>query len=262
MEPQLEQIKTEIVTFISSTVGDAGANGVVVGLSGGIDSSLVATLCVRALGKEKVLGLIMPEEHQKDGGHTMNAVALAEKLGIEHKLIVISPMVAELEKHLPKNAGELSKANIRPRVRMALLYEHSNALNLLVAGTGNKSEETIGYFTKWGDGGVDFLPIGNLYKTHVRALARQVGVPQGIIDAPPTAGLWHGQTDEGEMGVSYEKLDRILYCLVELKLTEKGAAEKSGEEFETVRKVAGMMRKAGHKLRVPPVCKVRAPRLL
>ncbi len=242
----------KIESFIKARVKAAGADGVVVGLSGGVDSALVATLCVRALGPKKVLGLAMPEE----GQDAKAAQGLAKKLGIACEVISITPIVKALEtacaSHGTKN--HLPAANLRARARMTLLYFHSNSLNRLVAGTGNKSEALQGYFTKYGDGGVDFLPIGGLYKTQVRALARELGVPKAIVEAVPSAGLWKGQTDEEELGVKYAVLDKVLHAVRDLKQSPKEAAKATGVSLAVVNKILSRVKAARHKLEMPPVC--------
>ncbi len=209
------------------------AKAVVVGLSGGIDSAVVAALCAKALGPKNVLALIMPERKDK---HFRDAVAIAKQLGIEYKVINIAPIAREFDKACrPK--GKKARANIRPRIRMALLYYYSNLLGRRVAGTGNKSEISIGYFTKWGDGGADFFPIAHIYKTRLPKLARELGIPEHIIKKKPSAGLWRGQTDEGELGLSYGVIDAAL----------RGKRKNA--------KVARWKREAAHKRRMPPMLK-------
>jgi len=183
------------------------AKAVVIGLSGGIDSAVVAALCTKALGKKNVLALIMPEKRDQ---HYKDALAYAKQLGIEYKVIDIAPIVKQFDK-VCKPANKKARANIRARVRMTLLYYYSNLLDRRVAGTSNRSELEIGYFTKWGDGAADFLPIAHLYKSQVNGLARELGVPEKIIRKKPTAGLWRGQSDEGELGISYAELDAALH---------------------------------------------------
>ncbi|MFC2174266.1 NAD+ synthase [archaeon] len=206
------------------------AKAVVLGLSGGIDSAVVAALCAKALGKKKVLALIMPE--RKDS-HYKDAVAFAKALGIEYKVIDIKPIVREFDKRCTP-ADKTARANIRARTRMTLLYYYSNLLNRRVAGTGNKSEKEIGYFTKWGDGAADFFPIAHIYKTDLPVLARKLGIPENIVRKKPSAGLWRGQTDEKELGISYEKIDAAL----------KGKKKSA--------KVTRWKKQARHKKKMPP----------
>ncbi|MCZ7370997.1 MAG: NAD+ synthase [Candidatus Methanoperedens sp.] len=219
MNQDYHNIRDKIVAFISSKVSEAGTSGAVIGLSGGIDSTLTAYLAVEALGRENVLGLLLPEKGITSDLDIDDAKEIADILGIDHKLIEISEILASYSKVLPDfdEKNLTANGNLKARIRMCILYYHANLMHRMVAGTGNKTELLLGYFTKYGDGGVDIEPIGGLYKTQVRGLARYMGVPAHIIDKTPTAGLWPGQTDEGELGVSYEVADLILSKLVDEK---------------------------------------------
>ena len=177
----------------------AKAKGIVMGLSGGVDSCVVAALAKKAVGRNRLLALILPcGSHVSD---LADATAMARKFKIKTETIDLTGVYSNLLKILPSAKG-LAKNNLKPRLRMLVLYYFANKLNYLVCGTGNKSELMVGYFTKHGDGGVDILPIGGLLKKQVRALAEELGIPGNIINKPPSAGLWHGQTDEGEMGIT------------------------------------------------------------
>lgn len=214
------------------------------GLSGGIDSSLVAALCKKGLG-DNVLGAIMPcESASRDEG---DALKFAERLGMKTVTVRLDAVYSTLLQVLGKDS-KLARANLKPRLRMAALYFLANTRAYLVAGTGNKSEIMTGYFTKYGDGGVDFLPLGSLYKTEVRELARELDLPEDIIDKPPSAGLWDGQTDERELGISYEELDRSLLAV------ETGNMEDVNSE--TVRKVEALVAGSAHKRSSLPVFEV------
>lgn len=209
-----------IVQWLRDRAQAAGAHGFVVGLSGGIDSAVVARLCQMAT-PNRVLGVILPcYSHTQDEA---DARLLAKTFGIPATRVDLSPvfdaLTGELHsavKGLPQSVHvtdikqQMPEANIKPRLRMTSLYFIANSLNYLVAGTGNRSEITLGYFTKYGDGGSDVLPIGNLLKSEVRAMARELGVPAPIIEKAPSAGLWIGQTDEAEMGFTYEMLEDYL----------------------------------------------------
>ena len=204
---------TEIVEalseWIKAEVERAGMKGAVLGLSGGLDSAVVGSLCVRALG-EAALGVIMPcESDPEDVEHARLA---AEATGLRTELVPLDAALAALEGALSESTPN-ARANLKPRLRMTVLYHYANRLSYLVAGTGNRSEIMAGYFTKFGDGAADFLPLGGLYKTEVRELARELGVPKEITTKPPSAGLRKGQTDEGELGMSYEELDRALAAI-------------------------------------------------
>jgi len=208
----LEKTVEKLTNFIRDVVERANAKGVVVGLSGGIDSSVVATLCVKALGKERVLGVIMPER-DTDPRDVEHAKMVAEKLGIKYIISDITDILKAFGAggYVPtREFDRIVDGNLKARIRMCILYYFANKRKLLVAGTSNKSELYMGYGTKYGDLGSDFLVIGNLFKSEVRELARYLGVPQEIIDKPPSAGLWKGQTDEDELGITYELLDKIL----------------------------------------------------
>jgi NAD+ synthase len=181
----------------------------VIGLSGGVDSALVAALAVKALGKENVFGLMMPA-----GNSAIDleyAKRCAEQLGIKYEVIDLQPIVKVCEANTHDLfCSKIDAGNLKARLRMIHLYAAARRHKGIVLGTGNKSEDMIGYFTKYGDGGVDILPIAQLYKTQVWKLAKKVGVPDCIVKRIPTAGLWPGQTDEGELGIKYADLDKIL----------------------------------------------------
>lgn len=201
---------SRIAAWIRREIRGAGASGAVIGLSGGVDSSVTAALCVHALGKRRVWGFLLPCHTAP--AEIQDARLVARELGVRFRLHDLGPVYDSLVRLLP-GLSALARANLKPRLRMLALYAHANSRNALVVGTGNKSELLAGYFTKYGDGGVDLLPIGNLYKRQVWELSRELGVPERIITKPPTAGLWEGQTDEGEMGITYRELDGILEAL-------------------------------------------------
>jgi NAD+ synthase len=198
------------LTFIRQQVEGAGAKGVVVGISGGIDSALTAALCVRALGKERVIGIWMPIESQKVHGE--DAVRLAKAIDLNLKTVDLGAAYRAVSSAIGmiQPLGDKSGGNTKARLRMTTLYAVANELGFLVADTCNRSEIYIGYMTKGGDGLADFNPLASLTKHQVRILAQYLGVPQTIISKPPTADLWAGQTDEQEMGFTYEELDRFL----------------------------------------------------
>ena len=190
-----------IEEWVRKVVSEAFVSGVVVGLSGGLDSAVSAALCAGALGSENVLGLIMPCGSMPSD--TDDGASIAEHLGIGYRIIDLSPVLQTLIGELD-DTSVLNIANIKSRLRMTMLYGHSSGR--LVLGTSNYSEILVGYWTKWGDGAADFLPIGRLYKDEVRELAVVLGLPSWVIDRVPSAGLWPGQSDEEEMGVSYKDI--------------------------------------------------------
>ncbi len=209
-------------------------NGLVLGVSGGVDSAVVAYLASNAIGKEKVHGLMMPYDNQsiEDGE------LVAKTLGINYEIINIKPIVESYKSVTEFFEEQLPEGNLRARVRMCLLYGYANKHGCKVIGTGNASEAAVGYFTKWGDGAVDLQPILHVYKTEIWELAKQLGIPEKIITKVPSAELWDGQTDEGELGISYNELDNIL----------KG--EKI-EDKKLVEKVENMFKNSKHKRRLP-----------
>jgi NAD+ synthase len=200
-----------IVEFIKDQVEAAGAGGAVLGLSGGLDSATVAFLAVRALGPDRVFALLLPEAKVTSRDDLEDARKVASILKIETKEIEISKVLDCYSEVLPMaEAPPVVNGNLKARVRMTILYWHANLLGRLVLGTGNKTEIMLGYSTKFGDAAADIFPIAGLYKDEVRDLARRLGVPNRIIDKAPTAGLWPGQTDEGELGISYDDANAIL----------------------------------------------------
>jgi len=233
-----------ISEWIKEKVEEAGAEGVVLGLSGGVDSSLTAALAKKALG-DKVLVLLMP--CHSDPTDLEHARRMATQFDIETEYVDLGPVFDRLMASLPRGS-DMAVANLKPRLRMATLYYFANSRNYLVAGTGNKSELTAGYFTKYGDGGADLLPLGDLLKSQVRELARELGVPEVIITKPPSAGLWAGQTDEEEMGITYDELDRTIAAI------ERGDA--SGCDEATLERVKAMRAASEHKRQPIPICKI------
>ncbi len=247
-ELDYDSVIEKLVSFIAQKVDEAKVKGVVIGISGGIDSATTAYLAVKALGKDRVLGLIMPYYETQD---VKDAKLVCDELGIEYRVINIKPVVNSFENTLSINLDEKSRGNIMARTRMILLYAHANARNLLVLGTSNRSELLTGYFTKWGDGASDYAPLINLYKTEVWEIARRLGVPDRIIEKKPSAGLWEGQTDEDELGISYRLLDEILYRLVDLKMSEEKIAKELEISPDIVQYVKNLMQKSTHKRRLP-----------
>lgn len=241
----MEQLATRISEWLREQVEAAGAKGLVVGLSGGIDSACTAALAKRAVGDE-VLAVFMP--CHSDPLDIEYARMVVDTLDIEMITVDLGANYDALLERLPP-AGRMAAANIKPRLRMTVLYYLAAARNYLVAGTGNKSELMIGYFTKYGDGGVDLEPLGELYKGQVRELARVLDVPPPIIDRPPTAGLWAGQTDEGEMGLTYDLLDATL-AMVE-------AGETQDADPAALAQVTSMIASSEHKRNIPPAFSMR-----
>jgi NAD+ synthase len=236
-------MRKKIVNWMKKCLKDAGCQGVVLGLSGGVDSACVAALSKEAVGKNKVLAFLLPCHSQPQDNK--DARLLAKRLQIKTKTINLSGIYDNLLKILPA-ANRLAVANLKPRLRMLVLYYFANKLDYLVCGTGNKSEIMVGYFTKHGDGATDILPLGDLLKTQVKRLAKELNIPQRIIDKPPTAGLWSGQTDEGEMGITYPELDDILVRL--------GSKRKQISSPEKVARVKQMIKRSAHKRQGAKIC--------
>jgi NAD+ synthase len=204
----LEKTRKSISNFIKDYVEKSQQNGIILGLSGGIDSALVVSLAVDALGPERVQVMLMPVEKEKDERNIADAKSLIQQLGITYDLFELRNAINAFK---PLNLNRIALGNVAARLRMITLYAKANNNSLLVAGTGNRTEILTGYFTKYGDGACDLLPIANLYKINVRGLAKHMNVPDPIINKAPSAGLWENQTDEGEMGLTYNELDTILF---------------------------------------------------
>jgi len=244
----IENEINKITSFIRNIFRDSKAKGIVVGLSGGIDSSTTAALCTRAVGKENVIGFILPcysEESDQD-----DALLLIKYLGIQYKIIDVSKIYdTYLELVLEaQDVKELAKANLKPRIRMSTLYFFANQMNYLVAGTTNKSEQLLGYFTKYGDV-ADFYAIKHLYKKYVRLIAQFLRIPPKIIQRTSTAGLWEGQTTEGEISeqlgfsITYKELDDMLEHL------EKQDFDTSDESYQ---RLFALVQKNTHKSQLAP----------
>ena len=257
----LEETSTIIKDFIRAYVNNAGFKSVVIGLSGGIDSAVSAVICGETLGKENTHCIFMPTEttSDEDGRHTQ---LLVKNFDLKCQYIDITSTVNHVCEVCLEKPDKMTLANIKARVRMILLFAYANTKKSLVCGTGNKSELLIGYFTKYGDGGVDFLPLGELYKTQIFELAKYLNIPEELINKPPTAGLWDGQTDEKEMGMSYKNLDKILYGLEQKLDVEEISKIVNVDRFE-VERIRQMRIKSQHKRSTPSIPKIweRTPSL-
>lgn len=256
LDRNYEKIERNLVDWIREKVGAAGCQGAVIGLSGGIDSSVTSLLCQKAF-PQNTLGIIMPCLSNPED--KVDAVKHAEKFGIKYKEIDLSSpyqkLLQTINQYDPESDLEdlidnqnlaaaqgrqkLALANLKPRLRMSLLYYYANLNNYLVVGTDNRSELKLGYFTKYGDGGIDIAPLGNLVKLEVKGLARQMGIDQKIITKKPSAGLWDGQSDQDEIGLSYREID---YYIVD------GEADA-----ETAAKIEKISAANQHKLELPAV---------
>lgn len=250
--PKLDVKKTkdDIVEFVQNKVSEANADGLVVGLSGGIDSTLAAFLACEAVGKDNVFGIVMPSTTTPTEDK-LHGTVIAQLLGINYKEIAIDSILNEFLSVTQLEEDKLSIGNLKARIRMSIIYFYANSKNYLVSGTGNKSEILIGYFTKHGDGACDIEPIGDLYKTDVYQLAKYLEIPQEIIDKPPRAGLWNNQTDEDEIGMTYELLDKILYRNLEKDIDANSIADELDIEVNDVNDIINRVYRNKHKSTVP-----------
>jgi len=248
----LPSVETRIKRFIKDYVEKCGAEGVVLGASGGLDSCTTAALASLSLGGHKVLGIAMPEEETYNTTNIQHAKLLAKKFGFDLQIVDISSTLKACFQSIPvyDATDKLSKGNVKARIRMVYLYYYANKLNRLVCGTSDKSETMMGYFTKWGDGAADISPIMDLYKTQVRQLALHVGVPAEIVAKPPSPGLWPSQLAEKELGIKYETLDLILFGL-EHFMKPKEIAEELNLPIKLVEDVKRRWLSAEHKRRLP-----------
>jgi len=249
-EAFVEEVLTE---FIREELLKAGFKRAVVGLSGGVDSALSTFLAAKALGAENVVAVAMPYKTSSPSS-LEDARLVAKTLGVRYEEIDITPQIDAYYERFP-DASPLRRGNKMARERMAVLYDVAQREKALVLGTSNKSELLIGYSTRWGDGAHDLNPIGDLYKTQVWQMASFVGVPERIVKKPPSADLWPGQSDEGEIGISYQTLDQILLAYVDLRL-QRREIEKLGFEPELVGRVLSMVRTSQYKRKMPIICKI------
>lgn len=255
--PRLE-INTELATriltgFIRDGVTKAGMSRAVIGLSGGIDSAVSAYLSARALGAENVLALRMPYR-SSSADSLSDAEAVIEDLGIPHLTLPISDMADPLIKRFPE-MSKLRQGNIMARLRMIMLYDQSMAWGGLVMGTSNKTEFLLGYSTIYGDSGVALHPIADLYKYQIRQMARYLGLPRSVIDKPPSADLWVGQTDEDELGFSYDQADQVLFLLVDERYTVAEVAQE-GFDRDFVARIWERVKANHYKRTMPNIAKL------
>lgn len=247
-----------IRSFIRSEIENSGCKGIVIGISGGIDSSVVAKLAIDAIGNHNVLGIAMPVSNLSEDKDMKDTIRIINHLSMCYEIIDISAIlnsymmsIESLQRCSGIKGNEKDKGNLMARIRMSILYYHANMMNMMVVGTGNRTEMLLGYFTKYGDGGVDIEPIGNLYKTQVIKLAKYLGIPDSIINKPPSAGLWKGQTDEDEIGMSYSLIDSILVNVLDEKNPISTTANYLDIDIGVVRNLLGMIEKNKHKSEAP-----------
>ncbi|MBV0924915.1 NAD+ synthase [Halomicroarcula limicola] len=255
-------VESALVAFVRDRVEAAGAAGVVVAMSGGLDSTVTVALAVEALGSDRVLGLALPC-HKTDASAAMEAGAVADHLDIDFERVHLRPLLHQFDQSVaplldPEETDETTPTvdralgNAVARFRMVCAYYAANRTNRLVLGTANRSELLLGYLTKYGDGAADLCPLGDLYKTEVRDLAEHLGVPERIVEAEPTAGDYPAQTDAADLGAPYETIDPFLERLVDRGLPTAAAAEGLDLDSETAERLARMYRQSAHKRAVPP----------
>ncbi len=239
-----QSVQNKIEGFLSDEVLQRGSSGVIFGLSGGIDSAVIAAICAKSL-KEKSLALLMPDSKVTPRTDTEDALKLVDNLGLDYKLIDISLVHSEYSKYLEPNP--LALGNLRARIRSNILYYYANSKNLLVLGSSDRSEYLIGYFTKFGDGAADLLPIVSLYKTQIREFAKSLGMPDSIISKKSSPSLWQGHIAEDEIGLSYEEIDLILYCMTDKNLSLQETASLAEVDLLLVDKIHKLYKKSEHK---------------
>ena len=257
LEIDFAEVEKRICRFIKEYVKNAGAKGIVLGLSGGIDSGTIATLSSLAVGAENVLGLMLPEEENFSQKDIDDAQAVADLFKIKTQLCDMSQVLRCFYKGIPvfDLNDRLCKGNVKARTRMIYLYYYANKQNKIVCGSSDKSETMMGYFTKWGDAAADIAPIMDLYKTQVRKLAIHLGIPRELALKPSTPALWPNQTAENELGIRYETLDLILYGL-ERFMTTNEIAEQLGTQKTIVEAVKSRWLANEHKRRMPLAPKI------
>jgi len=246
-----------IVGFIRRQMEQAGFSRLVIGLSGGVDSATVAYLAARAIGADNLLAVRMPFRTSSEASET-DAMRVVNALGCRTERVDITPMVEPMLALIEDSdaaALNVRRGNVMARQRMIVLYDRSAAEDALVMGTSNKTEALLGYGTLHGDMAAALAPIGDLYKTQLRAVARQLGVPEQVVQKPPSADLWPGQTDEGELGRSYDMLDRTLYALVDRRWTVD-RCERAGLPRDLVESVQQRVARMEFKRQLPPVAKL------
>lgn len=246
-----DEAAERVRAFYRDQLEATGADGYVVGVSGGLDSAVAVTLAAEAVGSDAVTGMVLPGE-PSDPEHMADARELIDELGVEGRDIDIGPIVEEFQSGTPYEAGHVAMGNVRARVRMVFTYLETNVDGGLVVGPDNRSEYLLGYFTKYGDGAADVRPLADLYKTEVYDLARAIDLDERFVEKTPTAGLWEGQTDEGELGASYATIDPILRSYVDRDRSIEETADRVDADRETVERFARMVEETRHKREPAP----------
>ena len=246
-------IEKKISSFIAESVLEYNLNGLVIGLSGGIDSSVVLELACKTLPRHNILGLIMPCDGITPKNDSDDALEMAKDKGIDYRVININSIHEIFMKNLISD--KIASGNLNARIRMSLLYYHANLMDRLVIGTGDKSEIRLGYYTKYGDGGIDLLPIGDLYKLQIRKLAAHLKIKSEIINKKSSPQLWKNHSAEDEIGISYELIDSVLICMDE-SMNDEEISNKLNIEKKIVARISQMEDKSNHKRILPKICKM------
>lgn len=241
-------IANRIESSLKEHIVKSNVNGLIFGLSGGIDSAVIANICAR-VSKEKSLALIMPDSKISPKEETDDALHIVESLKLDYKMIDINLIYPKYLEFVETDQRALG--NLRARIRANILYYYANVKNFLVVGSSDKSEFLIGYFTKFGDGSADILPIVSLYKTQVRGLARMLGIKESIITKKSSPNLWHGHVAEDEIGASYEEVDSVLYCIVDKNMTITEAKQITNIDQNKVDRIYQLYEKSQHKRMMP-----------
>ena len=246
-------VEKKITAFIAEAVINSNLNGLVIGLSGGIDSSVVLELACNTLPRHNILGLITPYDGITPQNDIDDALEMAKDKGIDYRVITINSIHDSFMKNLADD--KIASGNLNARIRMSLLYYHANLMNRLVIGTGDKSEIKLGYYTKYGDGGIDLLPIGDLYKLQIRKLATHMKIKSEIINKKSSPQLWKDHSAESEIGISYELIDSILVCIEE-SIDTKEICNILNIEKKLVDKIILMIDNSNHKKILPKICEI------
>jgi NAD+ synthase len=246
-----DRIETQLARFLE----ESGCEKFVIGLSGGLDSSTAVTLAVKAVGKSRVIGLFLPDSKVTPPEDIHDAEKLAKKIGIRTYTVDLTAILSCFSAATPFFQGEskVANGNLRARIRMSLLYYYANLENALVLGTGDRSEILIGYFTKYGDGATDILPLGDLYKTQVRELARFLKISRSIVEKPSSPRLWIGHTAKDELGLDYDVIDMILHGYFDLKLSKEKIAQELDVQPSKVKLLLERSKLSEHKRKLPPL---------
>ncbi len=251
-----------IVNFIKNEIEVRKSNGVVIGVSGGIDSAVLAYLAVKALGKTKVLGLLLPDKDVTPLNDITDGVEVCKRLGIEYKKADVDSPKQGFNKILDRTENKIVAGNLVARIRMCILYYYAGLKGRLVLGSSNKTELVLGYFTKYGDGGADLLPLGDLYKTEILELGRYLKIPSAILEKKSSARLWTDQITEKELGMSFSQIDLVINKLSEFQEEKKYNQiseyenDFTGLDSLSVQRIQKLIDSNKHKLSFPPVCEL------